>query len=170
VKCCPMRGRSLADSGFTLLELLVVVLIVAILAAVSAPSFLGQAQKARNSVAAQSLALAYKAAQSVAVDNNGHYPGVNGTLAGANQLAHLIDDSQTAPFHSVVGGDRTPIINTVSPGPNDVVVDAISTPTHLVLFNSSYAPNGPSYEVQECTLDADGIGAAPALTCKSRVP
>jgi len=164
----PAQRRSSTD-GFTLIEILVVVLIIAILVAVSAPSFAGQATKAHNSVAAQSLALAYKAVQSVSA-GDGKYPYVDGTLAGANQLAQAIADSGTAPFHSVVGGDRTPTINTVSPSPTDVVVDATSTPTYLVLFNTSEAPNGPSVRVRECTLVANGFNAAPSITCVIRTP
>src|ERR1035437_1739016 len=61
-----LRSR---QAGFTLVELLVVILIVAVLIAVAAPSFLGQTQKAHDSAAQQELTVAYKAATAAAVDN-----------------------------------------------------------------------------------------------------
>jgi type IV pilus assembly protein PilA len=61
--------RFMKNDGFTLIELLVVILIIGILIAVSAPSFLGQTQKAHDSAGKQNNAVAYRAAKAYAVDN-----------------------------------------------------------------------------------------------------
>ena len=49
------RGRHAADAGFTLLELMVTVAIVAILAAIAYPFYTGQVEKARRADAVTSL-------------------------------------------------------------------------------------------------------------------
>jgi type IV pilus assembly protein PilA len=49
--CRPPCSRSRDERGFSLIELLVVVLMVAILTAIAIPSFLGQTEKATDSIA-----------------------------------------------------------------------------------------------------------------------
>lgn len=62
-----MRRLAASSRAFTLIELLIVILILGVLIAVAAPSFLGQTEKAHDSVAKQNLALAYRAAKAATI-------------------------------------------------------------------------------------------------------
>ena len=69
----PRQGRI---EGFTLVELLVVILIVAILAAVAIPSFLSTAAEADDSPAKALARTAQTTAELIGLDNGGSYATV----------------------------------------------------------------------------------------------
>jgi len=68
------------DPGFTLVELLVVVLIIGVLAAIAIPSFLSQKSKATDSSGKELAHAAQTAAETYATDHAGNYQGM--TVAG----------------------------------------------------------------------------------------
>jgi type IV pilus assembly protein PilA len=69
------------DEGFTLIEMLVVVLIIGILTAIALPSFLGHERRARAADAKSTAAIALRAVESYGLDNNGN--GYTGATAAA---------------------------------------------------------------------------------------
>lgn len=67
------RERSNGESGFTLVELLVVMLILGLLAAIAIPSFFNQRDKAKDADAKAGVRTAQTAIETYATDNDGSY-------------------------------------------------------------------------------------------------
>lgn len=75
-----LRQRTSSEEGFTLVELLVVMLIIGLLAAIAIPSFFNQRDKAKDSDAKTTARTAQTALETYATDNDGSYAGATVAL------------------------------------------------------------------------------------------
>ena len=93
-----LRVRAQSESGFTLVELLVVMLILGLLAAIAIPAFFNQRTKAQDSEAKSTAKTAQTALETYATDHNGEYTGatqaelkqIEPTLSSATSGANAI--------------------------------------------------------------------------------
>jgi type IV pilus assembly protein PilA len=69
--------RARGEAGFTLVELLIVMLVIGLLAAIAIPSFLSQTAKARDSDAQADARAAETAMEVYSTDNGGSYSGAD---------------------------------------------------------------------------------------------
>lgn len=154
--------RLLSTEGFTLLELLVVVLMIAVLMAIAAPSFLGHTKKAQDSVAKQNLSLSWKAARDAATSNpsgEGLYPAASDLLSGPDSIG----SSEPALIVSAGGyeaafSSSSPSHIYVSPAPSD---GGLTTSTTYVAYARSdsgavfciTAPNAGQHHIYQTASD-----------------
>ena len=87
-----LRTRTEGEAGFTLVELLVVMLILGLLAAIAIPSFFNQRDKAKDADAKESVRTAQTAIETYATDNDGSY-----AAASANALRGIEATLNDAP-------------------------------------------------------------------------
>lgn len=111
------------ESGFTLVELLVVMLILGLLAAIAIPSFFNQRDKARDADAKALVRTAQTAMETYATDNGGSYAGA--------LPADLV--SIEATLNQADGGDGS--------GDADALTVVSDATTYTVTVASANAPN-----------------------------
>jgi type IV pilus assembly protein PilA len=87
------------ESGFTLVELLVVMLILGLLAAIAIPAFFNQRDKAKDSSAKEAVRTAETAMETFATDHGGSYNGAGpGDLVNIEStLSNVYDPTATPP-------------------------------------------------------------------------
>jgi prepilin-type N-terminal cleavage/methylation domain-containing protein len=103
----PIAGaeRATADDGFSLIELLVVVLIVGILAAIAIPSLLNETTKANDSAAKTQVGTLQTTMKLFAMENSGSYAGAS--LTKLQAIEPTLRDRTTAIAKEVVSPTTT---------------------------------------------------------------
>jgi prepilin-type N-terminal cleavage/methylation domain-containing protein len=130
-----MTSQKIKQSGFTIVELLIVIVIIGILAAIGFVSYSNSTKKARDVERASDVkSMAAKAEEYYASDatNAGSYPADCTVLAG---LSGLTADSTHAPK----GGTGSDCVATGTPSAtSDIYVYALSATSGQPKFTISY--------------------------------
>jgi len=144
------------DQGFTLIELLVVIIIIGILSAIALPSFLNQANKAKQSEAKTYVGSMNRAQQSFYLENN-EFAGETAEDFGKLGLG-IATETDNYEYKIKGGGDdSTAVTNQAIPGPTALkgyvggvvigeVAETSEATTLAVLCENSKAKGIDGYE------------------------
>jgi type IV pilus assembly protein PilA len=101
-----IQNRTRDDKGFTLIELMVVVLIIAILIAIAIPTFLGMRRRAQDRAAQSDLRNGYTAAKAFFTDDES-YTGFTAAVALESEPSLDWEDGPPAVDTREVGIDES---------------------------------------------------------------
>ena len=136
------------EDGFTLIELMVVVLIIAILIAIAIPTFLGAQDRARDRGAQSDLRNALTASKTLATDNAGKFFGPDGTTP--INATHM-EEAEPSLEYAAMAGVTTSIVgvSTAADGSQITLVKESASGTFFGISSNS------SGEVTYCKSTVD---------------
>jgi type IV pilus assembly protein PilA len=147
-----IKARRDREEGFTLIELMVVVLIIAILIAIAIPTFLGARERAQDRAAQSSLRNGLTAAKTIFTDNEDYTDATPAALSAVEPSLTFVAD------------------NVASTGPNEVSVDNSSSTVVIMAGESKSGEcfwisddvTGPGTEYHRASGGTCDAASAPA--------
>lgn len=137
------KRREDGEEGFTLIELMVVVLIIAILIAIAIPTFLGAQDRARDRAAQSDLRNALTAAKTVAVD----YEGIFTKDGTAAIDASAMETAEPALNFGISPDDATAVSFITVAVSNGSLAAAAGTPVNGVMLMHRKSSSGKTFGI-----------------------
>jgi type IV pilus assembly protein PilA len=158
-----------SEKGFTLVELLVVIIIIGILAAIALPNFLSQGAKAKQTEAKQNVGLVNRVQTAYRSENNGFATSFDtlatGTLAGtlnASTANYSYTLSPSADSTSITASTADTALKAYSGG----TVRYVNAQSQSVVSSIVCEANTPGTTLAVSpTLTPGGSNAAAAIFC-----
>lgn len=150
------------NSGFTMIEMMIVVVVIGIVAAMAAPSFLGYMPKLRVKSAARGIVSAMRLARSKAVSERRPY-GVVFNLTDNSVTAFADTDSPSSFTYS--SSDSTTSTDTLNA---DIQLSSCTYNNNCVIFSSTGAAS-TSGDLQLVTKDGSILMSISLLASTGRV-
>lgn len=110
-----MKSLLSINRGFTLVELLIVIVVIGILAAITLMAYNGVQQQANNTTTIQGVKSYIKALNYYAMDNGGQYPQVTGCLGSNYPSGKCLSQSGTAACFGLGSATSTAINTALQP-------------------------------------------------------
>jgi type IV pilus assembly protein PilA len=138
------RRRNGNEEGFTLIELMVVVLIIAILIAIAIPTFLGARNRAQDRGAQSNIRNAFTAEKTSYTDKSQYSADVTTTLPGIEPSLHWFADE--VPGAGNQTNEVSVTVTTSTGGPtSDTVVVGAKSPSGKCFYLKDVAGTGTTY-------------------------
>ena len=149
------RRRHASEEGFTLIELMVVVLIIAILIAIAIPTFLGARNRAQDRGAQSNIRNAFTAEKTSYTDKSQYSADATTTLPGIEPSLHWFADEIPG-----AGNQTNEVSVTVTDGANtaDTVVVGAKSPSGKCFYLKDVAGTGTTYASTSTCVATNNIG------------